>query len=30
MAHEKWQQFDNNFPSAKIYSVRKTIPKGKK
>jgi hypothetical protein len=30
LAHEEWQQFDNDIPSAKIYSVRKSIPKGKK
>jgi hypothetical protein len=29
IAHEEWQQFDNDIPSAKIYSVRKFIPKGK-
>jgi hypothetical protein len=29
MAHEEWHWFDNDIPSAKIYSVRKSIPKGK-
>jgi hypothetical protein len=29
MAHEEWQRFDSDIPSAKIYSVRQSIPKGK-